>query len=337
MAHNLTTTSKGTEFFTASGKPEWHKLGQVVKGTVTAEKAMELAKLDWNVVKANVMAIMPDGSAVNAPDFSAIMREDTKQVFGVLGDGYSIIQNKECFSFFDSVVGAGEAYYDTAGSLFGGSKVFITAKLPRKLFIGGNKNEETETMVLLYTSHDGSKALSMQVVTTRVVCWNTLSVALNSASNRIHIRHTKNYANKADDAKRALGLANKNLDVVEKTLNAFYTLRINAKQAESLVASIFPGKTDENGKTEEVSKQTENARGQVLDLFSRGRGNRGQTAYDLLNGLTEFVDHHRGTRVTTGTSEADLKFDSALFGSGATLKQKGFDTLVGFAGIGSKN
>ena len=173
MSHALSITEEGrAEMFSGRGIKPWHGLGTVVSGMLTSAAALDAAHLAWTVEQRPVFA---DGIAAKIPDYKAIVRTDNNAVLSIMSDKYHPIQNHEAFEFFDSVVGEGQAVYDTAGALHGGRRVWVMARLPKPLFIEG---DELERNILLVTSHDGSSTLKMMHVTTRVVCQNTLSVAL---------------------------------------------------------------------------------------------------------------------------------------------------------------
>jgi phage/plasmid-like protein (TIGR03299 family) len=304
------------EMFSGRNLTPWHKLGKVVDGTLTAQEAIMAAQLNW---KVDLRPVFVDGKVVG--EFRGVVRNDNSKVLSIVGTRYEPIQNEDSFNFFDEVVGTGQAVYDTAGSLFEGRKVFISAKLPNTLFLKNNPADTMEKFVLLYTSHDGTSGLCMQIVTVRVVCKNTLSMALGTKSNCIKIRHTKSYKDKVNEAQKTLQLVHGYYDNLQAVIDSLSEQKMTDTEAIAMTERLFPSKE------KEVATRTENTRNEVLELFRRGVGNKGETKWDFLNGVTEYVTHSRGTRVSEGGNEEESRMASILFGSGSTLSQRALNLL----------
>jgi phage/plasmid-like protein (TIGR03299 family) len=317
MSHNLTITNGKAEMFSGQNITPWHGLGKIVAGLLTAKEAIDAASLNWNV---KPLPVFVDGKQVE--HYQAMTRDDNGKVLSILGKRYTPIQNSDAFEFFDSVIGEGQAVYDTAGSLAEGAKVWIMAKLKGSLFIDSNPNDTIDKNVLLATSHDGSSSLQMMIVATRVVCQNTLSVALSEAQNVIKIRHTKNYANKKDAAMKALGLCNAYFDDLQTVINSLARHPMAKSEMVKFAEKLIPTSEDK-----EESTRTQNIRSEIVTLFSRGKGNQGKSRWDALNAVTEYVDHSRATR-TSGNDANEARFASAMLGSGYNLKDKAFNLLV---------
>lgn len=319
--HALTIRKDGqAEMFSGSGMTPWHKLGTVVEGLLTAREAIQTAHLDWNVAPFPLFTSV-NGQMVACEDNRAIVREDNGKVLAVVGNRYQVLQNLDCFDLFDNVVGSGQAVYDTAGSLFGGKKVWIMAKLKGNLFIESRPDDVSFKYVLLYTSHDGTSSLTMQIVSVRAVCWNTVSLALSSATNKIAIRHTKNATGKQEEAKRALKLCSAYFDNLQGVMNELDKQAMTGNEMIAFTEKLIPDTK------EEVSTRTQNIRNEIATLFSRGKGNLGKTRWDALNAVTEYVDHSRATRGNNNDSN-ESRFASSQFGSGANLKDKAFSLLL---------
>ncbi len=196
MAHELSIQNGRGEMFSGSNLTPWHKLGTVVKGLLTAKECLAAAHLDWTVkglpVTVNGITLpFPNGETENT--WQGICRQDTGACLSIMKGRYECIQNNDALDFLDSLVGNGEAVYDTAGALRGGRQVWILAKVNGLRKING---DDHATWCLAVTSHDGSYTLMLQWVYERVVCANTLNVALKGASNQVKIRHCKNWGDK---------------------------------------------------------------------------------------------------------------------------------------------
>jgi phage/plasmid-like protein (TIGR03299 family) len=292
----------------------WHKLGVVVAGLMTAKECIKKAGLEWEV-KGEPM-FDTDGKEI--PEFFANIRQDTRRCLGVVKGRYNIIQNGELFEFFDNVVSQGESVYETAGSLHAGRMVWMLCKLNESMKVRG---DDFTNYAMLYTSHDGTKPLIAKMTNVRCVCQNTISAALNGAGNEIRIRHTKSYQSKVDEAQRVLGIVKAHGKAMKKTLEALAKRKMDADAANLFLASLVPGE----------SKQAENMRESIFSLYRNGKGNEGKSAYDMLNGITEYVDHGRTSRVHGDKNPAEVRFESVLLGSGDRMKANALDMLMALA------
>jgi phage/plasmid-like protein (TIGR03299 family) len=317
MAHALSITKEGrAEMFSGRGINPWHGLGTVVEGMLNSQQALAAAHLDWRVTQRPIY-VDRVGGAIDG--YKAIVRDDSNAVLSVMKDSYHPIQNSEAFEFFDSVVGEGQAFYDTAGALHGGRRVWIMARLPKALFING---DQLERNILLVTSHDGSSTLKMMHVTTRVVCQNTLSIALSNAQHCISILHRGNYKTRVAEAQRALQISYGYFDQLGLLIGQLAQAQFVSSEMRGFTEKLLPIPEGEK------SPRTEKARGEIADLFRRGTGNQGKTRWDALNAVTEFVDHRRKYGKTQLGSASETRFASTLFGSGAELKSRAVQLLT---------
>ena len=151
----------------------WHGLGRIVMDAPASREALELAGLDWQVESRNIYS----GTGAMIPGYRANVRSTDEAVLGVVSDRYRIVQNEEAFQFTDDLLGEGVTY-ETAGSLQGGKKVWMLAKLPEKYIIAG---DEVTPYLVFFNSHDGSSGVKVAMTPVRVVCQNTLNLALGTA------------------------------------------------------------------------------------------------------------------------------------------------------------
>jgi len=336
MAHELTLREDGrTEFFSAVTKG-WHQLGQLSDRQLTAEEAIKESLLDWQVEQVPVYHRNPvDDELMELPDQYLVRRADNFNPLAIMSARYTPIQNLEAFSFFDDIIGSGKACWDTAGSLQGGRKVFMQAELEGSLFLNSNPDDKTVKKVLFFTSHDGSKALTGLICGIRVQCMNTFNAALRNHTNCFKIYHRKNYAEKKNEAAKVLGFANAFYDELQTVMNVLAEQEVTKSYVEGFVNALIPAEL--NKETGKVASRTENRRNDIATLFTSGRGNNGRTKWDLLNAVTEFVDHHSGGRLTeTRKNRSDIgvdieneaRFERAILGSGAKLKQDAYNLLI---------
>lgn len=330
MAHDLTQREDGsTEFFSAVTRG-WHNLGQLTDRQLTAAEALKEAQLDWEVEQVPVYHQV-EGELEALEDQYLVRRKDNNRALKVMSNKYQLIQNAETFAFADDIIGSGQAVWDTAGSIAGGRVVFMQVELPGHLFLKSNPDDKTVKKVLFLNSHDGSKALTGMITPVRVVCQNTLNAALADHSNQFKVYHRKNFQAKKQEAAKILELATAYYDDLQVVMDTLAEQQVAKSFVDGFVGALFPSSK------EEVATRTENRRQQIADLFSTGKGNNGETKWDLFNAVTEYVDHHSVGRMT-GTRqnrsdafvdvESEARFERSLLGSGAGLKQRALDLLL---------
>jgi phage/plasmid-like protein (TIGR03299 family) len=300
---------------------------------VSAGACMKLAGLDTECEKRpiyiqgknEVDGIPVIGSQVEGK--YAVVRTDDEKVLGVVGESYNIIQNRECFDFLDSIVGEGQALYHTAGSLFGGTRIFITLRLPNDCVVG---DEPIQRYVLLATSHDGSMALTARMTGVRVVCANTLAVAVGRETQQcITIRHTQSYKDKVAEARRVLGLADLYYQHMEREFNKMLDATMRESDLSRFVNQLFPDTKKAKDGNLIASTATTKKRDRIKELAHAGRGNEAVagTRWSAFQAITEFVTHERTPNTSPGKAQDDVRFNSMMFGSGSQLEQKAFDLL----------
>lgn len=319
MAHEVETMVSAREI-------PWHRLGKIVDHSMTAEEAIIEGGMNWKCEdqplylcgQAEIDGIPVIGQT--APEHKAIVRTSDGSVLGVVKNSYHIIQNSECFDFMDDVIGSGQAVYETAGSLREGKVIFMTVKLPDNAKVG---DDQIEKYILLTSSHDGSLSLQVRWTPVRVVCMNTLGMALaGHTDSMMKIRHTRNYGNKVEQAREVLKLTDHYYHVMEEEFNRLLDEQFNIGQMQTFAEQLLPA----DG---EASTKTKNNRAKIVELFSLGRGNKAvaNTKWAAFNAVTEYVDHFATTRKRGDTSDSEARMNSAILGAGATLKQKAYNIL----------
>ena len=316
MPANITVNNGVAEMMTADGRDAWHGLGARLSQVATAQEAIEAANMGWEVGMREVFIQTPSGQFMEVTDKKAVTRLDNGKVFGIFSNQYTPLQNRDAFTFFDSVVGAGEAIYHTAGTLAGGSRIWTLAKLPGDLKL--SDTDVLERYILLANSHDGSLAVTMKPTTVRVVCNNTLSVALGGETNKLfRAVHTSSVMQRVNQARETLGLQEAYFANVMRGIERLADERMTQAAANEFLVELFG--QEEN--PEAISTRMQNQIDTVGNLFVKGTGNHGVNRWDMLNAVTEFVDHKR-------TKDDDKRLDAAWFGGGKDLKQKAWNLLL---------
>lgn len=318
------------------GRMPWHGLGTRVEGgAMTAQEAIEAAGMDWEVACEPVYVGRPK---VKLDDYRAVVRQDTRAVLAMVGNRYHVMQNTKCFNFFDSIVGAGDAIYHTVGTLWGGKKMWILAKMTDGRYTLDN-GDALESFILLDNSHDGKTALRMRLTSVRVVCSNTLSMATGRKRAAFSARHTAGLEGKVGRARDLLGLNAVHMERFMTEANKVAQKAFDAAEMEDLTRHLLDLEPDlplgdQYGVKAEAALT-------MTGLFSSGVGNRGETRWDGFNAVTEYLDYYRGygnSVVTVGeTSEFDTskvtesRIANSWFGAGASqgegLRQRAWGLL----------
>lgn len=318
MAHDIDTM-----FY--YGERPWHGLGVELKKVATSAEAMTAAKLNWKIDLEPIFL----KSGKPCTGFQATVRADTRTPLGIVRMRYQPIQNTDGFSFFDAVVGHGKAMYHTAGALGRGERVWILAKLPGDLIVSRRSTKEATEKFLLFTNnHDACGSARMFYTPVRVVCQNTLNMALSTTGGRegIAIRHTGQIKSKVADAQKLLGLATKYYDDFGQLAHTLVSKDLTQQMIRNYVHSVFP--TDKK----DPSARLENIRSVATHFIDQGKGNTASgihgTAWAALNGVIEYVDHSRTPRGDTKEQQASSRLESVWFGSGADIKARAWDAAL---------
>jgi phage/plasmid-like protein (TIGR03299 family) len=324
MSHELDFLRGRASMFYYGEKP-WHSLGISVAQVATSAEAIVAADLDWEAhVCPTYTAFIKEGKQqlVECPSNKAVVRLEDNFVLGFVGNKYTPVQNRDAFSFFDSVVGNSEAHYHTAGSIDHGRKVWILAQLPGDLTVG--EGDIVERYILFSNSFDGTSSVRMFYTPVRVVCQNTLTIALNGGVTQgISIRHTGDIKSKTDAAKAALGLGDIYYKAFSKLSDAMLKRQTTREEVNHLIESAFP-------KALQVeSDANKELLGEIDYVAAGGRGTlvKGQegTLWNWANAVVEVIDHTK-VRGVNPYEERSKRFDSIMFGIKATAKQRVFQT-----------
>jgi phage/plasmid-like protein (TIGR03299 family) len=300
----------------ASTQTAWHGLGQIVGGAMTAQEAIRLAHLDYEVVKVPNFAYH-NGEFLNTPASFSTLRTDTNQILGDrIGKNYTIVQNLEAFDFFDSITQAGEAMYETAGVLGIGEKIFVTAKMPDTIRIAGT-DDLTEVYVLLTSSHDGSGSIIAAVTPVRVCCQNTLNMALSNTINRVAIRHTSVVKDRLAEAHKVLGISKVFVQEANECFNHLSNKYVSDDSVKELIRNLF-------NEQERDSTRIKNIEDAVLECYFTGVGQEKivGTAWGAINGITFYLDHVKNYR-----NDA-TKFDNIIGGSSTLVATRATELLL---------
>lgn len=320
MAHNL-NFNEGKWSFVAKGEKAWHGLGQYVSEAMTAEQAINLGGLDYTVEKRPLYAPGWAGTMVEAQGHYANVRTDNNEILGVVKGRYTIVQNKDAFGFFDSIIDKGEAIFETAGALGKGERIFITAKLPDDMVVRG---EKVEKYIMLTNSHDGSTTIIAGFTPVRVVCNNTLTAALRDIDNKVSISHTASADSRLREASRVMGIASRYMDQVNHMFEDMSTKRLTDIELKHFIETVM--KNDRKGQEvsdKEASTRMKNLVDQVYSFTITHPTQTTEAAYRTLwgayNGISGFYTHMKDYK------NADQRMKDLTYGTANDKIAKAFD------------
>ncbi len=272
----------------------WHGLGTKVMEAPASEEALKIAGLDWKVIQEPIYTTekeLIEGFKVN-------VRDTDRRVLGVVSDRYKIVQNQEAFSFTDELLGEG-VRYETAGSLQNGRKVWLLARMPHEYIISG---ERITPYLVFFNSHDGSGAIKAALTPIRVVCQNTLNLALSTAKRSWSMIHTGNIQGKIQEARDTLFLAEKYMDSLGKEFESLRKKKLSDRQVQEYIEILLP---IEDGST---PQQIRNMKRLREDLEMRyydapDLKDLGNNGYRFVNAVSDFATHGNPLRRTANYQE----------------------------------
>ena len=282
-----------TMFYTRTAP--WHGLGTRVLEAPTSSAALSHAGLDWKVVQKPVFTA--DGLFISG--FKANVRDRDSQVLGVVSDRYKVVQNEDAFAFTDELLGEGVTY-ETAGSLQNGRRTWILAKLPQRYIIRG---DEIDPYLVFMNSHDGTGAIKAAMTPVRVVCQNTLNLALSTARRSWSTIHTGDIHGKLQDARNTLLYADRYMAALGKTIEELSLQKLSDRQVLEYIDALFPLPEDAS----EVRKKNLGKLKEDLKLRyfeAPDLQHVGKNAYRFVNAVSDFATHARPLRERSSYRES---------------------------------
>jgi phage/plasmid-like protein (TIGR03299 family) len=320
MSDNLLIQNGQASMFYVNEVP-WHRQGTKLDHPATAQEAITAAQLDWKVVKLPLFA---GSKRIPVTDRFAVVRrtgeliQKTDPVLGVVSNEYTPLQNRQAFQFFDPIVGQNAAVYHTAGALGNGERVWILAKLPGHIRVVGD--DITEKYLLLSNSHDGKSSVTIKFTPVRVVCQNTLTLALNEGS-AWRVSHHADIHQKLRQAHQMLGLIHDRFAGMEQTFQAMSRVQLDSQRLGEYLAAVYPDQAEP-----EKQSLVQRDRHWSEFFFDQGRGNRlagvAGSLWAGFNGITEWIDHHK-TR-----QNPNQRLNSAWFGESARIKVRAYTVAM---------
>lgn len=287
-----------TMFYTGRNVP-WHGLGTQVENAPSSTDAIRLAGLDWKVQQEKVYT----ENGIKIDGYFANVREKDGKTLGIVGNKYQIVQNEDAFRFTDALLGEG-VKYETAGSLKDGKVIWLLAKLPNKYEILG---DAVDPYIVFTNTHDGSGAVRVAMTPIRVVCNNTLNMALANAKRTWSARHTGSIETKLDDALETLKFADEYMKATQKTFEDLYKIKLNEFEVRSIINKIVP--INEEVMNQQKIENQQTIRNDILYRFKEAPDlkDRESTGARLIQAVADTASHIEPFRRTANFEENRIK------------------------------
>jgi phage/plasmid-like protein (TIGR03299 family) len=325
MAHEIDLTT-GRAAMAYAGETPWHGLGERIDARASIEEWQRAAGMDWTIKDAPILFAPEGGDGPVEAELTrkVLYRSDTKAALSVVGDRYNVVQPSEVLEFFRDLTEAGGFEMSTAGVLHAGKKLWALAKIGEDGLIG--KKDRVRGNVLLVTSCDGSMATTAKLVSERVVCANTLRMAMGEDGDEVRIVHSTKFD--AAAVKEQLGVAANAWDTFMQQARELAKVKLTDSKALAVLREGFADGIDADYETMEFDKFGALPTVEKVMALYKG-GGRGSdlasangTAWGLVNAVTEFYDHHVKAKLV------DTRLESAWFGKGAFVKGCVFDQAL---------
>jgi phage/plasmid-like protein (TIGR03299 family) len=304
------------------GEVPWHGLGNQLSANQPIEVWAQQAGMDWNIRESPVSFMTNDADSLSSiasfPENKVLFRSDNLAPLSVVSQRFQVVQPREILEFYRDLTEVSGFELETAGVLKGGRKIWALARTGQSSTLKGN--DVSNGYVLLATACDGTLATTAQFTSIRVVCNNTLAVALNASNGAVKVRHSTSFD--AQGVKRQLGISVSTWNSFMYQMKGLSERKVKTHEAMNYLLRVFSDETKTGS-----GNASDRTMAKVMSLFDgHGRGaelvsSKG-TAFGLLNSVTEFFDHERRAR------SSDHRLESAWFGQGATLKKKALEQAM---------
>ncbi|VVE58641.1 phage/plasmid-like protein [Pandoraea anapnoica] len=308
----------------------WHGLGNRLTLNQPLDVWADQAGMNWRIETTDVRYADDDGSTTTIRKFEGqrvLYRSDTKTPLAVVSKRYQVVQPQEILEFYRDLTDVGGFQLETAGVLKEGRKFWALARTGHRTALKGR--DEVNGYLLLATACDGTLATTAQFTSVRVVCNNTLAIALQDGTGTVKVPHRSQF--NAQAVKRQLGIAVSSWETFISQTHALANRKITSSDAESILRKVMTYSTGTSGTASRAHADSNTVNERAIKAIShlyQGQGlgadfpSAQGTAWGLLNSVTEYVDHHRRAK------SPDHRRDAAWFGQGATIKQDAWNEVV---------
>ncbi len=300
---------------------------------LTAADVITAAGLGWRVEQYPVEAIIPPTPGIEAPCRVAVprvvanVRSDTRTVLGIVGEGYTPLQNTDAFALADALIDSGEAHWLGAGSTRRGARVHALMRLDREITIGGASGEDVLPLLVIRNGHDGGLAVTVSVAPFRLACLNGMIVPIDGATRTWKTRHTARIEERLGDARRTLQIAWRYYDALEQIGAQLLSQPICAAGFDRFLRLLVPNPPDDADQEGRRQRNAEQIRSEIRGIYrwTPDLQNIQGTAWGALQAVTAYHDHHARTRRTPGRPVGEARFERAT--EPAALKDRALALL----------
>lgn len=274
----------------------WHGIGTIVEEAPTSGDALRIAGLDWNVEQTPVFT----NEGIEIPGYKANRRSTDSSILGIVSDKYKVVQNTEAFEFTDAMVGEtedGVVKYETAGSLCGGKRIWLLAKMPTQKVL----DDEVDPYMFFANSHDGTGAIKIGMTPVRIVCNNTLNIAINTAKRSWSTKHIGDMQSKLEEAKLCLQMASAYMTNLDIEADRLANAKLHEEEIDKILDEMFPvdDKTTERKKNNIIQfKQNFWKAYDMPDITKFG-----ESAWRGVNAMSDVITHAAPARNTATYNE----------------------------------
>ena len=294
--------------FSGNGVTPWHGIGEIVKGTLSSEEAIKVAKLDWDVTPKPIF----DEFGREIPGYKVNQRSSDNKNLGIVTNKYKIVQNSEAFSFTDALLGKG-VQYESAGSLASGKRVWLLARMENTTIA----EENIDPYLVFTNSHDGTGAVRVAITPIRVVCQNTLNLALDQASRHWSCAHKGDIQSKLEEARFTLQNAEAYMEALEEEFGELKLKKITEKQVRDMIDKLLEIEFNnlfvnavkkgnvidfkERLRQQKYEEKLNRKKADILNIYFDKPDLRGteQSAFRFVNAVSDYATHttdHKNTK-----------------------------------------
>lgn len=296
----------------------WDQIGDDVSGLMTGDEILAKANLDWTVEKRAALTTDANGGIITVPGQWANVRTSDDKPLGIVGDVHTNVQNADAFAWADSIVADHGAHWERAGSFRDGRVVFAALEIPKHITIPGDDGD-IAPFLLISNGHDGKRSLEAAVTAVRVVCQNTLSMALAGAKQRITLRHATNIEERMAVAAEALGITYRYMDALEAAGKTLAAKKVTNAKAEAILRQVFP--VPESFDNPDRIDQTDFAKALLVWKNADNLESIRRTGWGVLQAAVEYIDHEVDYRARRW-SPGDTRFRQLVIGGVAQTKKQ---------------
>ncbi len=305
------------------GDVPWHKLGKKVSEGVTAEQMIREAGLDWEVDLRPARGAREINRKGEFSRYEVVRlprpnKQEAEVLLGLVGRRYQPLQNSEAFEFFDPIVGETKAYFETAGALGEGERIWVMAKMPEVMEIV--PGDECMKYLLLSNTHSGEGSVIVKFTSVRVVCQNTLMMAMADGQKAYRVRHSKNMQFRLEELADFLAITQEVFLIAEEWFKRLAKIQIVEDRLEEYFGAVFPLSEGQRKTSKEPPRWKNLREAYESQPGLQLPGVRG-TLWAAYNAITYFEDYEQPQQ----DEQPDQRLQRVWFGGGADVKLKALE------------